>query len=116
MFSKRAAKQYAYDLASDGKVCFNQLNREEAEILTGMLLEATPQLHAYEYISDADFKCELPYMLAKLMRQNGKQEIDKDIIEFMKENAVRSMSIQIDELLKEEEKNYLFDKEIDDGA
>lgn len=110
MLSKRAAKEYAYSLVCDGKVCFHQLNEDERYTLTGMLLEKTPMIHAYEYISDADSKCELPYMLGKCMETRD-PKLGEDIIELLFNNAANAMSYKIDELLKEQETEYKFNQE-----
>jgi hypothetical protein len=110
MLSKRAAKEYAYNLVMDGKVCFHQLNEEERHTLSGMLLEKTAMIHAYEYVSDADSKCELPYMLGKYMETKCSQ-LGANILEFMCNNAANAMSHQIDELLKEQETEYKFNQE-----
>jgi hypothetical protein len=107
MLNKAKAKDYAYDLVLDGKYYFCQLNESEKSKLAGLLLEATPQTYVYEYISEADAKTELPYMLAKFM-QNNSDDLKNDIINFMKEHAYNRMEKQIDEILKEQEENYHF--------
>lgn len=112
MISKKDARRYAYDLVAEGKVCYQQLQTCEKEILTGLLIEATPHLHAYEYISDADPKTELPYMLGKYMETNN-QDLGKDILKMMIENACKQMSGSIDTLLKEQQEQYDFDQKFD---
>lgn len=108
MLSKKAAKSYAYNLVCEGKFCFNQLNEIERSKLTGLLLEITPIIHSYEYISDADSKCEIPYLLGKFL-ETGNTDLSNEIISLLKTNAVNSMSNRIDELLKEQEEEYNFD-------
>lgn len=109
MLSRKSSKNYAYILVSEGKICFNQLNDIEKEKLTGLLLESTPMIHAYEYISEADLKCEIPYMLGKLL-ETGNEDMSKSIIEKLKNNAITYMSRSIDEILSEQEQEYNFNK------
>lgn len=107
MLSKRTAREYAYSLVADGKYCYQQLTKTDKMVLTGFLLKSTPKLHAYEYISEADAKTELPFLLAKYL---GSQDsnVAKEIINLLCNNAVNFMSKEIDELLAEQEKEYMF--------
>ncbi len=112
MISQRQAKQYAYSLVAEGKYCFNQLIDIERSKLTAFIIQKTPEIYSYECISEADYKNEVPYLLAKYM-ETGDQDLGKDLLELMKKNAENYLSKQIDELLADQESEYKFDRQAD---
>ncbi len=113
MLSKIQIRNYAYNLVVEGKVCYSQLNTIERNKLAGLLIENTRLINAYECISDADIKTELPYMLGKFM-ETGDVNIGEEILVFLQENAARSMAKEIDELLAGQEIEFKFEQ--GDGA
>lgn len=105
MFSKRAVKEYASQLVYMGKVCFQQLDEEEARVMASHIIESTPLIHSYDYVSEADHKTELPYMLAKYMQTQNK-DLGQSILELLCRNATIQASNEIDQVLAEKEQDY----------
>jgi hypothetical protein len=115
MLRKNAAKKYAYDLVIDKKYCYHQLDQDEREKLTGLIMQSTPLNYLYDYIADADMKSEVPCMLSKLL-ENNDVNLRYDIVELLKNNACTYASNQIDALLEEALEDYNFDKKYESGT
>ncbi len=108
MRKQHEARRFAYYLIDNKKTCFSQLNDLEKQELTGMIIESANDTYCYEYISEADKKTELPYMLAKYMQTKNRM-LGQDILDLMIDNAVKFSSTEIDQLLNEQEEQYQFD-------
>lgn len=115
MLRKTEAKRYAYDLVMDGKFCYHQLKQDEREMLTGLIMKATPLSYLHEYIGEADKKNELPIMLAHLLENPGK-DAQEDLVNMLKENACDYSAKQIDAMLEEASAEYEFNRKYDDGS
>lgn len=102
-------RSYAYDLALDKKVCYQQLNNEEKSIMTSLIINTCDVSAAWEFISESDKQNELPFLLSKYM--NGfKVEDEENIIKKMSENACNYASKRIDEVLEDMVEQINLDK------
>lgn len=112
MLTKKEARMLAYDFILEGKKCFANLDDEDKEQIAGLIIEGSYEIEAQEYVTESDIKSELPYMLAKYMK-NKDELIGKHILEFMVKNAVNHAYKQIEEILEDQEKEYEFNLKYD---
>lgn len=110
MLSLKEARQYAYDLICDGKKDYCNLDNDEKEKLTGLIIQATEKIHIWEYITEADFKNDLPNLLAKLL-ETGDETISNELINTLKNNAVLYASKEAIRILEEQLAEYNYNKQ-----
>lgn len=109
----RNLKSYAMDMVKDGKKEFRNLDIDEKEKFTGLIMNSTPVIHLWEYISEADYRNDLPLLLSKYL-ETGNEEIGLEILEKLRSNAVSYASNEIMEILEDQckEHNYEIDYEM----
>lgn len=108
MQTLKEARKYAYDLVADGKTQYHMLDEYEASVLTGLIINSTDKIHIWEYITEADFKNELPTMLAEWLSTDN-ESLGLHILDTLKHNALRYASKECVKLLEEQEEEYKFD-------
>jgi hypothetical protein len=108
MQTRKEARIYAYDLVSDGKSQYHMLDEHEASVLTGLVINSTDKIHIWEYITEADFKNELPGMLSEWLI-SGNDSLGLHILDTLRHNAIRYASKECVSLLEEQEEEYKLD-------
>ena len=113
MQTLKEARSYAYDLVADGKTQYHMLDDYEKSVLTGLIINSTDKIHIWEYITEADFKNELPTLLGDFLSTGGDYNpcelITLKIIETLRNNAVIYASKEAIRLLEEQEEEYKLD-------
>jgi len=110
MLTLKEARNYAYDLIVDGKTQYHMLDDYEKEKLTGLIIESTEMIHIWEYITEADFKNEIPHMLSNWLIQ-GKKKFGQELLDTIKNNAVLYASKESIRILEEQEKEWEYQKQ-----
>lgn len=105
-------REYAYDLVANGKILYSQLNNKEKEKFSGLLWSSYPLSDCYSPICDADFKNEIPYLLAEYMQSND-INFDEKIILIMKNNCIKYFSETMQVMLDEQYSEYKFNLKYD---
>lgn len=103
-------KSYAMDMVREGKKEFCQLDIDEKEKMTGLIMNNTPIIHLWDYISEADHKNDIPQLLSKYL-ETGNEEFGLEILEKLKQNAVNFASNEIIKTLNDQSAEY--DYEVD---
>ena len=115
----QAIRSYAYDLVAEKKVSYALLNEEEKSILTGLIINNSKPITAHEYITEADKKDELPYLLGDYLsslRYGPDKSVEKleEMVRFMSEKAYEYASNEIDKILQDIEVQFEEDKKFYD--
>src|SRR5579862_5317468 len=105
MQTLKEARNYAYELVDDGKTQYHMLDDYEKSVLTGLIINASDKIHIWEYITEADYKNELPVMLSEWMF-TGNQDLGLELLETMRENAVLYASKESIKILEEQLKEW----------
>jgi hypothetical protein len=108
MQTLKEARQYAYNLIADGKSQYHLLDDYEKSILTGFIINSTERIHIWEYITEADFKNEIPNMFGDWLT-TGALNPPEYLLEKLKENALNYASKEAIRILEEQEEEYKFD-------
>lgn len=113
MQTRKEARIYAYDLVSDGKSQYHMLDEYEKAVLTGLIINSTDKIHIWEYITEADYKNELPTLLSDWLSTgadyNPCELITLKIMETLRDNAIMYASKEAIKLLEEQEEEYKLD-------
>ena len=112
MITKREVRKYAYDLASSGKVEYCLLSELEKEKITSLIIQGCSLVNIWEYITEADFKNELPFMLSAYLN-NKDRDLGSDILEKLVTNAVNYAAKEAIGILEEQSSEYNFNKQFD---
>jgi len=110
MINKKEVREFAYDLVSDRKNEYCLLSDAEKEKITGLIIKNTEIINVWEYITEADYKNELPNMLSKYL-ETGSKETGIEILELLKNNAMRYASREAIEIIEEQSKEYNYNKQ-----
>lgn len=109
MTTIKEVRKYAYDLVSDSKSQFHMLSDAEKCTLSGMIMKSTEKIHLWEYITEADFKDELPNLLSKWL-ETGDNDYAHEILNTLKNNAINYASNKIIVILDEQDQEYKFNR------
>jgi hypothetical protein len=109
MQTSRDVRRYAYDLVKDDKTQYHMLDEEEKGKITGLIIRSTEKINVWEYITEADFKNELPYLLAEYL-ETGSIVLGEAILKTLRDNAILYASKEIISFLDEQEKEWEQDK------
>lgn len=110
MKTLKDARRYALDLICDGKTQYHMLDSYEKAKLTGLIIDSTEMIHIWEYITEADFKNEVPVMLSDWL-VSGKKKLGQDLLETIKNNAILYASKEAIRILEEQEKEWEYEKQ-----
>lgn len=110
MVTKKEVREYAYDLISEGKSQYHMLDDFEKEKLTGLIIQSTEKIHIWEYITEADYKNELPNLLSKYL-ETGSDELGLEILSTLKNNAVLYASKETIKTLEEQQQEWEYNKQ-----
>lgn len=111
MQTLKEARKYAYDLVSDGRSQYHMLDNHDAEVLTGLIINSTDKIHIWEYITEADFKNELPTMLAEWLISDN-DSLGLHILDTLKHNAIRYASKECVKILEEQVQEWEIDRKL----
>lgn len=109
MQTLKEARTYAYGLIMDGKCQYHMLSDAEKETLTGLIIQSTEKIHIWEYITEADYKDNIPHYLAKWL-ETGNRDLALDILDNLKNNAIRYASNEAMKIMDEQLQEVNFDK------
>lgn len=109
MQTLKEARKYAYDLVADGKTQYHMLDDYEKACLTGLIINATDKINIWEYITEADYKNELPVMLSEWLWTNS-NDLGNHLLETLRNNAILYASKEAIRLLEEQQQEWEFDK------
>lgn len=109
MQTLKEARKYAYDLVDQGKTQYHMLDDFEKSCLTGLIINSTDKMHIWEYITEADYKNELPVMLSEWLWTNS-EDLGNHLLETLRNNAVMYASKESIRILQEQVQVWEFDK------
>ncbi len=114
MVTKKEVREYAYDLVSEGKSQYHMLDEYEKSVLTGLIINSTDKIHVWEYITEADYKNELPEILGDWLtlgsNDNPSNILDSKIINTIKNNAILYASKEAIKVLEEQQQEWEYNK------
>jgi hypothetical protein len=109
MQTLKEARLYADDLIDDGKTQYHMLDEYEKCVLTGHIINSTDKFHIWEYITEADYKNELPYILSKWLVDDS-HHYPFELATIMKKNALEYASKEAIRILEEQLHEWELDK------
>jgi hypothetical protein len=110
MQTLKEARKYAYDLVDQGKTQYHMLDDFEKSCLTGLIINSTDKMHIWEYITEADYKNELPVMLSEWLWTNSK-ELGNHLLETLRNNAVIYAAKESMRILEEQVQEWEIDRD-----
>lgn len=108
MQTLKDARKYAYDLIDQGKTQYHMLDEYEKSVLTGFIINSTDKIHIWEYITEADYKNDLPVLLSEWLF-TGLSDLGFQILSTLRSNAVNYASKEAMRILEEQQQVYKFD-------
>lgn len=115
MQTLKEARNYAYDLVDQGKTQYYMLDDFEKSVLTGHIMASTDKIHIWEYITEADYKNELPEILEDFLTLGGEYQptelITLKLIETLRNNAIKYAANESIKLLEEQVNEWEIDRD-----